>query len=156
TAEFARTAKEAGALVLYGSCEDGLAVPYQPFVEALRQVLAATPRPNLGSHPEELARIVPEITNRVPGLAEPTSSDPETERSQLFNAIVEWIVDIASDDPVVFVLDDLHWATRPTLQLLQHVVRSKPQAPVLMLTTFRDTEIDGEHPLRETLADLQR
>ncbi len=35
-----RTAKEAGALVVYGSCEDGFAVPYQPFVEALRQVLA--------------------------------------------------------------------------------------------------------------------
>ena len=156
TAEFARTAQAAGALIVYGSCEDGLAVPYQPFVEALRQVLAAAARPNLGSHPEELTRIVPEISDRVPGLSEPTSSDPETERYQLFNAIVDWLVALAAEDPVVFVLDDLHWATRPTLHLLQHVVRSNPQARVLILATFRDTDIDAEHPLREALADLQR
>ena len=141
---------------MYGSCEDGLAVPYQPFVEALRQVLAGATRPNLGPHPEELTRIVPEISDRVPGLSEPTSSDPETERYQLFNAVVDWLIALAADDPVVFVIDDLHWATKPTLHLLQHVVRSRPQAPVLVLVTFRDTEIDSDHPLRDALADLQR
>src|SRR3954454_5523095 len=156
TAEFARTVRDGGATILYGSCEDGLAVPYPPFVEALRQLLSSSMQPRLGTHPEELARLVPEIAMRIPGLPEPVSSDPETERYQLFNALVDCIADVAVDEPVLLVLDDLHWATKPTLQLLRHLVRSNVAAPVLVLTTFRDTELDATAPLAEALADVER
>jgi hypothetical protein len=148
--------QESGATVLYGSCEDGLAVPYQPFVEALRQLLGTSGRPRLGAHPEELVRLVPEISHRVPELSEPVSSDPDTERYQLFNALVDCIADVASDDPVLLVLDDLHWATKPTLQMLRHLVRSNIASPVLVLLTFRDTEVDATNPLGEALAEFQR
>ena len=156
TAEFARDVQETGATLLYGACEDGLAVPYQPFVEALRQLLATAARPRLGAHPEELARLVPEISQRLPGLPEPVSSDPDTERYQLFNAMVDCITDVAADDPVLLVLDDLHWATKPTLQMLRHLVRSNIPSPVLVLLTFRDTEIDASNPLGEALAEFQQ
>jgi class 3 adenylate cyclase/tetratricopeptide (TPR) repeat protein len=156
TAEFARTVQKAGVTILYGSCEDGLAVPYQPFVEALRQLLGSPGHRRLGAHPEELTRLVPEIAVRVPGLPDPISSDPETERYQLFNAVVDCVADIAIDDPMLLVLDDLHWATKPTLQLLCHLVRSNVPAPVLVLGTFRDTELDATVPLTEALAELER
>src|SRR3954468_6882580 len=156
TAEFARTVRDGGATILYGSCEDGVAGPYQPFVEALRQLLSSSMQPRLGTHPEELTRLVPEIAMRIPGLPEPVSSDPETERYQLFNALVDCIADVAVDEPVLLVLDDLHWATKPTLQLLRHLVRSNVPAPVLVLVTFRDTEVDVAAPLADTFADLER
>ena len=112
--------------------------------------------PRLGPHAAELVRLVPEIADRVPDLPAPLRSDPETERYQLFNAYVGLLEDVAGDAPVVLVLDDLHWATRPTLQLLRHVVRSKAASPVLVIGTYRDTEVDDDHPLAEALADLHR
>ncbi len=86
----------------------------------------------------------------------PIRSDPETERYQLFNAYVDLLRDVADEGPVVLVLDDLHWATRPTLQLLRHVIRAKIGAPVLVLGTYRDTDIDEDHPFAEALADMRR
>ncbi len=156
TSEFASDAIDSGALLLFGSCEDGLGVPHQPFVESIRHLLATLARPRLGAQAGELVRLVPEIADRFPGLPDPLQSDPETERYQLFNAYVELLADVATDAPVVLVLDDIHWATRPTLQLLRHVVRSKLNAPVLIVATYRDTDIDDEHPLAEALADLHR
>jgi tetratricopeptide (TPR) repeat protein len=58
--------------------------------------------------------------------------------------------------PVLLVLDDLHWADRPTLQLLRHVVKSPEQAPLLIVATYRTAEVGTEHPLFELLADLRR
>ena len=156
TSEFATDALESGARLLFGSCEDGLGVPHQPFVESIRHLLATSSRPRLGGQAAELVRLVPEIADRVDGLGPPLQSDPETERYQLFNAYVEMLADVATDTPVVLVLDDLHWATRPTLQLLRHIVRSKLAAPVLIVATYRDTDIDDDHPLAEALADLHR
>jgi class 3 adenylate cyclase/tetratricopeptide (TPR) repeat protein len=156
TAEFARGVVASGATLLFGSCEDGLAVPYQPFVESIRHHLSSASRPRLGSQAGELARLVPDVADHVRELKAPTSSDPETERYQLFNAYVEMLADVATDAPVLLVLDDIHWATRPTLQLLRHIVRSRLAAPVMLVATYRETDVDDDHPLAEALADLHR
>jgi tetratricopeptide (TPR) repeat protein len=54
------------------------------------------------------------------------------------------------------VLDDLHWADQPTCLLLRHLVRRAPQAPILILGTYRDVDLTVAHPLTEVLADLRR
>ncbi|MBV8234384.1 MAG: hypothetical protein JO075_01670, partial [Acidimicrobiia bacterium] len=59
-------------------------------------------------------------------------------------------------NPVVLLLDDLHWADRPTLQLLQHLIRRSGDVPLLILGTYRDTDLVRTHPLAEVLADLRR
>ena len=69
---------------------------------------------------------------------------------------MELLADASSEAPIVLVLDDLHWATAPTLQLLRHVVRARLAAPVLIVGTYRSSEVDEEHPLSATLADLHR
>src|SRR5262249_55445947 len=58
--------------------------------------------------------------------------------------------------PVVVVLDDLHWAAAPTLLLLKHLIRAGEPFPLLLLGTYRDTELDRRHPLAEMLAELRR
>ena len=58
--------------------------------------------------------------------------------------------------PVVLLLDDLHWAAKPTLLMLRHLVRSPNGASLLVIGTYRDTELDRRHPLAEMLADLRR
>ena len=57
---------------------------------------------------------------------------------------------------MVILLDDLHWAAKPTLLMLRHLVRATQDAPVLMVGTYRDTDLDRRHPLAEVLADLRR
>src|SRR4029079_15102015 len=63
---------------------------------------------------------------------------------------------VSTDAPVVLVLDDLHWAASPTLLLLKHVIRAGEPFPLLLMGTYRDTELDRLHPLAEMLAELRR
>ena len=145
-----------GALVLAGRCGEDLGVPYQPFVEALRHYVTYASAPSLGRHAGELPRLVPELAQLVPGLREPLRSDPETERYRLFDAVAAWLRDVSGDAPVLLVVDDLHWAAKPTLLLLRHVLQSADPLHVLMVATYRDTDVDRAHPLAELLADVPR
>ena len=155
-AELAGRVQKRGAVVLYWRCDDGLAVPYQPFVEALRSYASAVGpnhlRAELGGLAPELGRLLPEL----PGLGEPVRGDPESERFALFEAVATLIEAITREHPVLVVLDDLHWAARPTLLLLRHLVRSEHQLRMLLLCTYRETELDRGDGLAQLLADLHR
>jgi class 3 adenylate cyclase/tetratricopeptide (TPR) repeat protein len=145
-----------GALVLYGRCDEGLAVPYQPWVEALRPAAAAIGldrlRAELGHLAPELARLLPELD----ALGRPASAGPETERYTLFEAVTALIETATRAQRLLLVLDDLHWAARPTLLLLRHLVRSERPLRALVLGTYREAELAPDHPLPQLLADLQR
>ncbi|MGH8973161.1 MAG: AAA family ATPase [Acidimicrobiia bacterium] len=152
----AQDAHAQGALVLAGACDEDLGVPFQPFVEALRYYVAHASEPRLGRYGGELVRLVPELAEGVPGLAESLRSDPETERYRLFDAVAGWLADVSAETPVVLVLDDLHWAAKPTLLLLRHVLRFSEPLHLLVIVTYRDSEVGRGHPLAELLADLRR
>ncbi|HEY3096345.1 MAG TPA: AAA family ATPase [Acidimicrobiia bacterium] len=158
--ELGRRAHAEGATVLFGRCDEELAVPYQPFVEALRTyVHECTPADlegQIGPLGGDVARLVPELTDMVPGLSEPLHADAETERYRLFEAIATFLDGAAANAPVVLLLDDLHWAAKPTLLMLRHLVRTPNDVPLFIIGTYRDTELDRRHPLAEMLADLRR
>lgn len=157
SAELARYVHENGGAVLFGRCDEDLGVAFQPFVEALEELVRSVSDPALlGRHAGELARLAPDIAQQVPGLAVPLQSDPETERYRLFDAVVAWLAALSARDPVLLVLDDLHWAEKPTLLLLRHLVRSPEPMGLLVVGTYRDTDLDRSHPLAEVLADLRR
>jgi hypothetical protein len=82
-AELAEAARAEGAMVMAGRCDEDLGVPYQPFVEALRWFVdhasAGELEAGLGRHGGELVRLVPALTERLPGLPAPLRSDPQTE-----------------------------------------------------------------------------
>ena len=63
---------------------------------------------------------------------------------------------VAAEHPLILVLDDLHWADGPTLLLLRHLVRATEGVPLLILATYRETEVDEAHPLGQALAELRR
>jgi len=149
-----------GAMVLAGRCDEDLGVPYQPFVEALRHFVDHVPPEDLGRrlgrYGGELARLVPELSERIPDLPAPLTSDPETERYRLFDAVASWLGAASDDPPLLLVLDDLQWAAKPTLLLLRHVLQSPDLRRLLVLGTYRDTELRHDHPLLEVVADLRR
>ncbi len=90
------------------------------------------------------------------GLPSPLRSDPEIERYRLFEAMASWLGAASADEVLLVVLDDLHWATQPTLLLLRHVVRATFPARLLIVGTYRHTELNPAHSLVNLLADLRR
>jgi DNA-binding SARP family transcriptional activator len=156
--EWSRQAYDQGALVIYGRCDEDLGAAYQPFAEALRSLV-----PCLGSSSlrglrgvEALLALVPGLTDVLPDLAAPTRADPDTERYALFDAVVALLGVASASAPVVLILDDLHWAAKPTLLLLRHLLRFGDQARVQIIGTYRSTDLDRSHPLAAMLADLHR
>jgi len=156
-AELATQVHDEGATVLAGRCDEDLGVPYQPFVEALRHFADHAPglEKRLGRYGGELARLVPELSERVPSLPAPLRSDPEMERYRLFDAVAAWLTATSTEEPLLLVLDDLQWAAKPTLMLLRHVVAAAG-GRILVLGTYRDTELTHDHPLLEVVPDLRR
>jgi DNA-binding SARP family transcriptional activator/tetratricopeptide (TPR) repeat protein len=156
--EFGRRAYERGATVLLGRCHEEVLISYQPFVEAFgRYVRAVAPdvlRSQVGPDEAELGRLVPELARRLPELAEPIGGDSEGERFRVFEAAGSVLARASRSWPLVLILEDLHWADKPTALLLTHVVRSIQADHVLVVGTCRETE-PGE-PLAAALADLRR
>jgi len=158
--EAARAAHEGGGIVLFGRCDEDLGVPFQPFVEALGHYAVCCPveeiHAMLGPEASELVRLVPELSNRLGEVPATLSSDPETERYRLFEAVARLLARITETSPVVLVLDDLHWAAKPTLLMLRHVLHSTDPMALLIVVTYRDTELGRSHPLAAMLADFHR
>ena len=135
------------AVVLLGHCPEELKAPYGAWIQALSHYVEHAPEDLLAEHVErhggELSRLVPALARRVPGVPPPKQTDPETERYLLFAAVGGLLDGAGSDSPVVLLLDDLHWADGPTLSLLKHVLAEARPARLLMLGTYRDSDLSG-------------
>lgn len=149
-----------GGDVLYGrAIESSTMLSYQLVIDALRRRLEQERAPDdLLSDVwlTELSRLLPEIHERYPDLALPIGDEPSA-RTRLFEAIARLLHALAEHKPVVFFLDDLHWADAASLDLLNYVCqRSAEHVPLLFLLALRS---DATHTLSERptwLAALQR
>jgi len=154
--EVAMAAHTGGGIVLFGRCDEENLVPYQPFVEAIRHYVAQSPldalRHDVGDHAGQLARLVPDLERRLPGI----KVEADADRYHMFEATTSFVATLSSRTPLLVLLDDLHWADKPTLLLLRHLVRSPRLANVLFVGTYRETDLDRTHPLSEMLADFHR
>ncbi len=135
-------------LVLWGSCSDGDgAPPFWPWTEALRPLIGTMALP-------------PEVVAVLPGLAPEGASHPEPVadevRFRAFNLIAELLDDVGRRRPVMVVLDDLHWADPSSLELLRTVARRSATCHFAVVGTYRDTDVDRDHPLHSLLGELTR
>ncbi len=117
-------ASQSHARVLWGGCE-----------------ALFSPRP-LGP----LYDIAPAIDVSIAGLLGRLGRRPE-----LFAAV---LAGLQSEAATVLIIEDVHWADAATLDLIKFLARRIPRANVLLVLTFRDDEIDAQHPLRLVLGDL--
>jgi len=159
--ELASFAETRGTQVLWGRCyEEAGAPPYWPWVQPIRsysqqrapeQLLA-----EMGPGAADIAEIVPEIRHKLTNLETPPSLEPEQARFRLFNSITTFFKNAAHSQPLLLVLDDLHWADKPSLLLLQFLALEMGRSRLLVVGTYRDVELSRQHPLSETLAQLSR
>ena len=162
TQELETYARMRGALVLWGGAyESSGAPPYRPWVQVASMFASQDDVSTLAplmppDAPAELSRIIPWLRGQA-NVGEPEAIvDPESARFRLFDAYASFLRAMATKTPLVIVLDDLHWADKPTLQLLQHLARELPRLRVMIVGTYRDTDLSRTHPLSEALGSLNR
>jgi oligopeptide transport system substrate-binding protein len=104
----------------------------------------------------EVARLVPEILEKLPGLgATPTVRSGE-ERMRLFEGLVRFLAQLSIQGRLLMILEDLHWATESTLQLLHYLARHLATHPALILGTLRPEAVGQRHPLQVLRQELGR
>ena len=157
--ELEQRATAGGARSLGGECIELGAdeLPYAPLVGAIRP-LAHSSDPVFERLPEavrcELARLAPEL-GEPPAEREGAEREGEAQR-QLFDALLALLAALADEAPVVFWLEDLHWADRSTRSFLTFLSRSLREERVLVAITYRSDELHRRHPVRPLLAELER
>lgn len=155
-AAFAHACRESSAAVLYGRCDE-TSVPLQPFRTIVRTLVAHVPPSTLTAHVDvhggELARLAPQLRSRT-WTPDPVGGGGEIEQFHLFDAVVDLVRRAAAANPVVLLLDDLHWAERTALLLLRHLVLALVDAPVLVVISTRGAGDRLSSGLREVLADI--
>ena len=159
--EFATYSRLRSVQVLWGRCYEGEGAPaYWPWVQAIRSyVHDRDPQAlmsEMGPGAADIAQIVSEVRDRLPGLPAPPSLEPEQARFRLFDSITTFLKNASKSQPLALVLDDLHWADKPSLLLLQFLSRELRGARLLVLATYRDVEVRRQHPLSQALGELNR
>ena len=125
---FAREVLDSGARVLLGRCWEEPLAAFEPFAQALRSLGAAD-------------------------VLQPGADVGSGARHRLFDAVD---ATLTSDRALLLIVDDLHWADQGTLLLTSFLMRSDRPGPLLVLGTYRDTELGRHSPLTGALAELQR
>ena len=161
TQELAALAEIRGAQVLWGRCyEEQGPPPYWPWVQPIRsyvqQASADRLATEMGPGAADIAEIIPNIRGKLTDLVTPSDLEPEAARFRLFDSITSFLKNAAQSQPLMLVLDDIHWADRSSLLLLEFLARELGESPLLLVGCYRDTDLSRQHPLSETLAQLSR
>jgi len=149
--ELASGATRQGVRILAGRAYEAEQIlPFRPWIDALRggRVLSDLEGPSsqVVAWRKELARLFPELAG--PGAPPPITPESHV---RLFELIDELVARLACRQPVVLILEDLHWADEMSLRLLAFVGRRATPRPVLVLGTARDEELADAPLLRQLL-----
>jgi len=162
--ELGAYARSRGVQVLYGRCPalfrmDGVP-PYILWKEVIKDYLdACTPEQLyrvIGFYPAEVAKLVPEIGQKLRSIPQSFPISPEQEQNRLFEAVSQFITNISRETPLLVVLDDLQWTDPSSLLLMHYLARDVQKTPLLLLGAYRSTDIDAKHPLSPVLSELNR
>ncbi len=148
--EFAQQLRWQGRRVLWGRCyEFERILPYQPVAEALRTLLPVLAPAELAALPSRVLAgvswLAPEFGEQRPGHLPASPSVPGSDPH--FDGVVRFLAELAAHAPLLLVLEDVHWATEPTLEMVHYLARSLATRPVLILLTLRPEALEPQHPL---------
>jgi tetratricopeptide (TPR) repeat protein len=162
--EFSAQASRLGPYVVWGHCwESGGTPAYWPIIQILRQCAKreefAKDVETLGDGIPLLASLVPELVSRVPANQQRTGSgsgDSELGRFRLFDAVARLIKSLAAREPMLIVIDDLHDADTAALRMLSFLARALKEAPIVIVGTHREAEVERSPELSSAIAELAR
>ncbi|MEP6732759.1 MAG: AAA family ATPase [bacterium] len=152
-------ARELGFVVLNGACfEADRAHPYAPVLDLVRTV-SSSASPALAAHyfspaARELVTLFPELRSLFADMTPHQAVDPEEDRRRLFHSFSEAVHALAAVQPLLLLIEDVHWSDDATLDLVLHLARRIGSQPIAMVLTFRSDELGPR--LAKLLADFDR
>jgi predicted ATPase/predicted Ser/Thr protein kinase len=153
-----------GNQALLGECYTEAGTPYAPFAQMVRRSFQDG---LLGDGAEkgldlpdfvlaDLLALVPGLKPRFSAVPPNPVLDPQSEQQRLFENLVTWCAALSDRSPLLLVLEDAHWADSSSLSLFRHLARRTRRQRVMLVTTYREVELDSMGPLQEVLVDLNR
>ena len=154
---FTGRARDTGVRVLTGEClEIEARRPFGPFVQILRSARRQFPS---GSVERSIRDRAPELLRLLPDLSPATSGaapSDASERYRIHESFVSLFAALGHADPLVIMVEDLHWSDEATLELFPYLARRLRDKRVLLVGTYRTDELNRLHPLHATLTELRR
>jgi DNA-binding CsgD family transcriptional regulator len=149
--ELEANALSRGFLVLHGECVEfgGDTFPYAPLVAALRTVPGERVEALAAGEHDALAALLPRL-----GAAEPRFSN-RYGQGRLSELVLQLLGALA-EEPLLLVLEDVHWADRSSRDLLAFLARNLRAERIAVAVTYRTGELSPRHPLRRLMAELAR
>ena len=176
--EFLESVKKMGVRVASGWCFAESAFPYFPFLEAFNDYFASDsegeyvglqePGTQTGfAGPPTLGYEVQGIITWLSGTQQlekpckPQTPNPQAWKDQTFAAVARTLHLMSAREPLILLLEDIHWADSASLALLYYVARAIKSKRILLLATFRREELTADaeghpHPLAETMRLMRR
>jgi DNA-binding NarL/FixJ family response regulator len=152
--ELVSAATDDGLLTFIGHCVDlgDAPPPYLPFSEAFGRFAADRPE-----HAEELLEAYPAIGRLLPRRGPVIAgTEDRVDRGDLFDAVLGALAVPAQRQPVLLVVEDIHWADQATRDLLGYLFTRVSTERVAIVASFRSDDMHRRHPLRPTLAEWSR
>ena len=138
--DLGKQATTLGALTLTGHCYDLTSTPpYGPWIEVFEDYTRH------GAPPPQLSALRGEAAN-----------DALESQAALFSEVLLFLSSVASERPLLVVLEDVHWADQASLDLIRYLGRQLNNTALLLAVTYRDDEIARRHPLYQLLPLLIR
>jgi ABC-type oligopeptide transport system substrate-binding subunit/DNA-binding SARP family transcriptional activator len=150
-----------GVRVLWGRCYAFERIlPYQPVGEALQAILSSMSPGELADIPAwvlaELTHLVPELSEKLPESGDSSTAAAEEEQTHLFESVALFLCSLATHGALLLILDDLHWATESTLQMIHYLARRLAEQPVLIVGTLRPEAVGPTPTLTSFRRQLDR
>src|SRR5262245_47809841 len=142
-AEVKTQAQAHGFLVLQGNCfPTDRSAPYAPLLDLLgspqTKELLSLSTVNLEPLARELALLHPGLMPLSSGETQLRPFEPEQEKRRLFVALTQFFTGLATKQPVLLTVEDLHWSDETSLEFLHVLARRCAHHPVLLVLTYRN------------------
>jgi len=148
-----------GTVILEGHCfQTESALPYAPLLDLFRNFFATHSNKEIAramqSSGPQLVKLFPELRVHLPDLTSVPSPDPKQEKQRLFQALEQTITELAQNQPLIVVIEDLHWSDSTSLEFLLLLARRISSQSILLLVTYRSDERIPQ--ITHFLAELNR
>jgi DNA-binding winged helix-turn-helix (wHTH) protein/tetratricopeptide (TPR) repeat protein len=135
-----------GIALACGRCAEAEGAPaFWPWIQVVRSLVrAGLPEAlldHLGKGAQEIARMVPELFDRLPSVETAAPLDPRAARFLLFDSINRFFQEAAAIQPIVVILEDFHRADHASLLLFQFLAKEASRYPLMILASFREAEL---------------
>src|SRR6266487_594432 len=130
-----------GFLLIQGNCfPTDLSYPYAPLLDLLRSLFSnpdmATISAELKPFARDLFQLLPEVVFLVPDLSATSALipvEPEQEKRRIFAALAQFFTTLAAKQPVLLIVEDLHWSDDTSLEFLHYLARHCAAHPLLLV-----------------------